>query len=52
MRYSQVDGVHTPLSKLVLYPRLVVIVVVVVCVVSTFVFSCVTLGTVMCSMGQ
>ena len=32
MRYSQGDGVHTPLSRLVLYPRSVVIVVVVVCV--------------------
>ena len=36
MRYSQGDGVHTPLSRLVLYPRFSVyvdvIVVVVVCV--------------------
>ena len=30
MRYSQGDGVHIPLSRLVLYPRFVVIVVVVV----------------------
>ena len=33
MRYSQGDGVHTPLSRLVLYPRFSVYVsVVVVCV--------------------
>ena len=32
MRYSQGDGVHTPLSRLVLYPRSVIIVVIIVCV--------------------
>ena len=46
MRYSQGDGVHTPLSRLVLYPHLVSVSL------SMFVFSRVTHCTVMCCTGR
>ena len=46
MRYSQGDGVYTPLDWLVLYPRSVLVIGV-----STFVFSWITLGTAMCCKG-
>ena len=46
MHYSQGNGVHTPLSRLVLYPRSVCLfVLVIVCVWSTH-------GTAMCCRGR
>ena len=46
MHYSQGNGVHTPLSRLVLYPRAVCLsVLVIVCVWSTH-------GTAMCCRGR
>ena len=47
MRYSQGDGVHTPLSKLVLHPRFSVYASV-IGVIYTFVFSCVIVVVFVC----